>query len=424
MSQATQSAPVPSSAPAATPAPPAATPAPPPPATRGQSATPAQVRRLRVALSAMALILGLLLLAQQLNDYLASARAVSDTEQLVRAQEIKAQLLRADALATNAFLIGGLEPAEQRTAYSTALGTVVSDIASAATAQSADTEVLTLLNAQVARYTGLMEQARANNRQGLPVGAAYLRLASAELRSSAIPLIGAVITANEERSRSSITPTPWLLALVPGLIGAALLWVANRWTARRFHRRVNPGLAGAAAALLIASVLAAWMLYSRDARITELRAGAYADTVQSAQALSAAHDARSYESLRLIDRGSKDKWEKPFQTASGVLTEAGTTGWPQFLAEHDKVVARDAGGDWDGAVQLSTATGAGTPSAAFDTVVSGLGSQNQAAVAQTRDALSQGRQWFLLGAAGGAVAGLAAALAIWAGLGARLKEYL
>ena len=38
-------------------------------------------------------------------------RAEADTEQLVRVQSIQTNLLSADATATNAFLVGGLEPA-------------------------------------------------------------------------------------------------------------------------------------------------------------------------------------------------------------------------------------------------------------------------------------------------------------------------
>ena len=51
-------------------------------------------------------------------------RAEDDTEQLVRVQKIQTNLLRADATATNAFLVGGLEPPAQRAAYDEALAEV------------------------------------------------------------------------------------------------------------------------------------------------------------------------------------------------------------------------------------------------------------------------------------------------------------
>ncbi len=42
------------------------------------------------------------------------ARAEADTAQLIRVQQIQTNLLIADATATNAFLVGGLEPPAQR----------------------------------------------------------------------------------------------------------------------------------------------------------------------------------------------------------------------------------------------------------------------------------------------------------------------
>ena len=61
------------------------------------------------ACSSRVITAGLQVLAWQAN------RAAADnTEQLVRVQNIQSTLFRADALATNAFLIGGLEPPAQR----------------------------------------------------------------------------------------------------------------------------------------------------------------------------------------------------------------------------------------------------------------------------------------------------------------------
>ena len=47
----------------------------------------------------------------------ALTRAGANTDQLVRVQAIQTKLIQADADATNAFLVGGLEPAEQREDY-------------------------------------------------------------------------------------------------------------------------------------------------------------------------------------------------------------------------------------------------------------------------------------------------------------------
>src|SRR6476661_5237107 len=44
-------------------------------------------------------------------------RAANNTEQVVRVQSIHVDLLRADAVATNAFLVGGLESPDSRLKY-------------------------------------------------------------------------------------------------------------------------------------------------------------------------------------------------------------------------------------------------------------------------------------------------------------------
>ena len=98
-------------------------------------------------------------------------------------QKIQTNLLSADATATNAFLVGGLEPPAQRASYDQAMTTPARLIAEAAQAQPADAEALAALNQELVSYAAAIEQARANNRQGLPVGAQYLRNASAQLRA-------------------------------------------------------------------------------------------------------------------------------------------------------------------------------------------------------------------------------------------------
>ena len=60
-------------------------------------------------------------------------------------------------------------------------------IAKAAQNQPADGPALGALNEELVTYTSEIEQARANNRQALPVGAQYLKDASAGLRADALP---------------------------------------------------------------------------------------------------------------------------------------------------------------------------------------------------------------------------------------------
>ena len=56
------------------------------------------------------------------------------------------------------------------------------------------------MNEQLVGYVALIEDARANNRQGFPVGAQYQRTASATLRADALPLLDNLVAANAQRA--------------------------------------------------------------------------------------------------------------------------------------------------------------------------------------------------------------------------------
>src|SRR4029079_1596910 len=97
------------------------------------------------------------------------------------------------------FLVGGLEPADARAGYVEGIKTAAATLAEASTAESGKNPQLQAVNEVLATYTGLVESARANNRQGFPIGAAYLRQASQTLRDDALPRLEALV--NDERNR-------------------------------------------------------------------------------------------------------------------------------------------------------------------------------------------------------------------------------
>ena len=80
--------------------------------TRGS--TPVALARLRTVTAVVLLVAMAFSVVVLVLGYEANRSAARDTEQLIRAQALETDLLRADAIATNAFLVGGLESAEQR----------------------------------------------------------------------------------------------------------------------------------------------------------------------------------------------------------------------------------------------------------------------------------------------------------------------
>jgi hypothetical protein len=365
--------------------------------------------------------------------------AQRDAAQLVGTQELRNDLVSADATATNAFLVGGLEPAEARERYEGSLSEAAQAVPSlAATARGAgEAADLAAVSDSVQRYAGLVESARANNRQGFPVGAAYLDQASAALRDEVLPTIDEVAVSTSQRvdaDMGSISLAQALLLFV--LLGLVALGAVQLWLARRTHRVLNTGLAAASVALLVGGVVTVAAVLGGNGVARSVASGPYAATVATSEALSLATDAKSMESFTLIKRGSGADFEESYQTsltdAKALLTkaaEANDTGSdPLSLlnawdAKHAEIRELDDGGRWDDAVDAATATGDGSAGAAFaafsEQAHEDVETTSTAAVDRLGSAATtaQTAAWIAL------VLGVAGAVAAAAGMNVRLKEY-
>ena len=161
--------------------------------------TPGVVGMIAVAVAACCVIAGVVC-AAQLNGRIAEHNAVLDRSEpfAYSAQNLYAALSAADAAAASAFLSGGIETAPMRARYQQALADAASALADA-TAGATDAETRTAMaeiSAQLAAYTGLVESARANNRQGFPIGSAYLREASSLMQTALLPGAEKIYTGN------------------------------------------------------------------------------------------------------------------------------------------------------------------------------------------------------------------------------------
>jgi hypothetical protein len=365
-------------------------------------------------------------------------RAAANTDQLVRIQAIQTNLVQADADATNAFLVGGLEPAAQRADYTRAIGSATQLIAEAAQHQPADGPALGALNQAVVAYASKIERARTNNRQALPVGAQYLKDASANLRSQALPILTNLVDANTQRvavefdnaGRAAL----WLV--IAGLLALSVLALELVWLARRTRRYVNLPLAGAAVVVLVTLVVGALGLAAVASTVDTVRTGVYAATLSTAKARIAGFDAKSNESLTLIARGSGLAFEKKWQASDAKVnaelahlannpasSARDPLPRPPYEAVHRQIRALDDKGNWEGAVSLATGTGAGTGNGSFARFDTSSAGQLSSLSAETASRLDGARGWLGLGGALGVLAGVLAAVCAWWGFALRLEEY-
>jgi hypothetical protein len=398
--------------------------------------TPGRLRLL-AALAIAGCILFAVLGAIGLNRRASAlTHAREDSAQLVRLQDIRTSLVEADAAATNAFLVGGLEPSATRAVYQDRLQHASSQVTAASTHDRSDADRLGVVNKDLATYAGLIESARANNRQGFPLGTAYLRQASALLRDQILPALTDLSVTNQQRVRSAHDQDRSVTLLwLGGLIGLGTLVAAQLWIARRMRRLLNRPLLVAtgilAAALVGASASAANALSKAD----DVRAGPYRAAVVLTAARSDAFDAKSAESLTLIARGSGQSYEQrhaqlmadantKLQTGVGGVDFTAMRGQlADYAATHADIRALDDEGDWDKAVQIATGSDETGANARFAAFADATGKALDEQVALVDKGLSDARspivvfQWLVL------VAGLIAAVAAWRGIADRLREY-
>lgn len=397
--------------------------------------TPGRMRALLILSAVIAVLFGLAAAQGFRQSDGALKRAEANTAQLVRVQAIHTNLVAANADATNAFLVGGLEPPAQRQHFVDSLATASKLIAQASTAQPADQTVLGALNATLLTYAGEIEQARTNNRQGLPIGSQYLKDANATLQNESLPLLNALVSANEDRVDTEFDGVGggnvWLI--VGGIISLAVLVLTMVWLAKRTHRYLNVPVAAGAVLVLLTMVVGGAGLAGASSSAKDTFADEYSDALVLARARIAAYDAKSNESLTLIARGSGADFEKAWKAASDQVDEQLATigagagnaasAWEEYKIAHVAIRKADDGGNWDAAVDQAIGTGPNTATAPFTNFdkssTSKLADASDAAQAQLADARGSLPP---IGWLGLPIGILAALLAAW-GLSQRLGEY-
>ena len=237
----------------------------PPPGTRpalGQflraTTTPAKLRLLLVGLVVLCLIWGAVA-AWVVSQRTAGADDVVSTSETLSldGQQIYRALSDADATAASAFLSSGLEPINSTARYRADIAQAAAHLesATAAAGHSPAARDLATLSAGLPVYTGEVQTARADNRLGLPLGAAYLREASGLMRGTLLPAarsVSAQADAQLAAASGQATGLPLaLVLLVAAVIVGYVLYRAQRWLLQRTHRRLNPGLVVASVAGVI-----------------------------------------------------------------------------------------------------------------------------------------------------------------------------
>ncbi|WP_406330084.1 hypothetical protein [Streptomyces sp. NBC_00203] len=241
------------------------------------------------------------------DDVLHSSQPLSAS-----AADIYRSLADANTAASSGFLAGGQETKASRDRYELDIRTAAAKLITAANSSdpgSPSAKTITELNKLLPEYKGLIERARANNRQGFPLGGAYLRYANEKMQQEMLPKAQDLYQRENQRLNADYAdakPYPWAAIGLGVLTIGGLVW-AQRRNYRRTNRVLNQGMLAASAA---SAVVLLWLVVGHSVA----RAGLNESYDHGVRSLNVLHDAqiaslkaRGNENLTLVSRGAETK---------------------------------------------------------------------------------------------------------------------
>jgi len=398
--------------------------------------------------------------AWQMTDRSSAADDVLHSSQPLSAgaADIYRSLADANTAAASGFLSGGQEPVATTQRYEKDIRSAASGLVTAAASThpgSPSAQTIAKLNKLLPEYKGLIERARANNRQGFPVGGAYLRAANEKMQREMLPAAQDLYTKENQRldaDYGNATPYPWFAIALGVLALAALGWAQRRHFVRT-NRLLNHGLVAATAA---SAVVLLWLVVGHSVARAGLNSS-YDNGIRSLNVLQDARiaslNARGNENLTLVSRGAETKklpdgttedaydyaFKQDMKTLSAGLAKAesladdqagrqpvkgATADMKVWEQRHQQARTADDEGNYQAALNKIIGSKADQPTGErFDSVDANLAKALDHEKSQFEKSAGDGRDAMTglpVGAAILAVLGAAGALL---GIGRRLSEY-
>ncbi|WP_345644050.1 hypothetical protein [Streptomyces siamensis] len=430
---------------------------------RLRAAATTEPGRLRIigALLALLVVAFGAVTAWQMTERAAAADDVLHSSQPLSASaaDIYRSLADANTAASSGFLAGGQETKASRDRYELDIRTAAAKLITAANSSkpgSPSAKTITKLNRLLPEYKGLIERARANNRQGYPLGGAYLRYANDKMQHEMLPAAEDLYKRENQRLGSDYAdakPYPWAAIGLGVLALGGLVW-AQRRNYRRTNRVLNQGMVAASAA---ATVVLLWLVVGHSIA----RAGLDESYDHGVRSLNVLHDARiaslkarGNENLTLVSRGAETKtladgkttvdlYDYDFQQDMKTLTKglakaaelsddaagetpvkAATANMKVWKSRHADAREADNGGDYQGALDLVIGSDKVKPTGeCFDGVDKNLEKALDHEQAEFKQAAGDGLDAMTGLPVGAAVLAVLAAAGAVLGIGRRLSEY-
>lgn len=401
--------------------------------------TPGKMTWLIVVLTAMTLAAGLSMSNQAAQRRIDYDNLITNTEPVsYMAQHLYSSLSLANTYASASFVTQGADARLSRNlyegSYQTASQAIVTTAGGLSTTDAEEMELIRNINHKLPIYTGLVETAWANNRQGNPVGIAYMNEASTLMREDILPSAARLYSLTTETvtaEQRQLTRPLWLP--ISGLAAALVaLLLVQVWLARVTNRRLNRGMVAATALMVIAT---SWVI-TANALTWQAGSRAHEEAVAPLQAITdariRAQQARTSEMLALVWRQSVDTSARSFlRTTDSISHTLAMSPSPmarsaeyylsQWQGSHQELVNALQQGDYDQATHLALESESATAYNELDTAMAALIDENRQTL---REFITKGiaASTFVSGVV--LALSLFAILSVWIGIRPRIQEYL
>ncbi|HSR23146.1 MAG TPA: hypothetical protein VLW53_06320 [Candidatus Eisenbacteria bacterium] len=434
--------------------------------------TPGHLQMLVVAIGATAAALFLTGTATLVAAQRSVASMRHDTvPAIVGAQRIHATLADADRAEANAFLSGAIEAAGPHHQYEADIAAAMRELEQAAEQAGGNAAVgrqIQAVSVQITQYTTLVDIARADNQQGFPVGAAYLRQASQLMHRPGDGILASVDRLGDldaqdlggENTTLVVTVGTLLLYAAAAVALLALLVHSQRFLRTRFRRRRSrPLLVATALLVLLSASFTAQAIFTTQ-MLVMAEGQDYNRLLNVWHIRSLVYDANGNESLSLIARGNGDAFDRTFQSNTSRLADRPMTddlvdraanddirfeglladelsassgaehegaldvlrAYRRFMGVDATVRARSQQGDHDSAARLALGAKPGQLGAAFSSLDAAMGS-TIAAVQSQFDLAAALAEYSLLGQVALQLLTMVVVLLAYRGLKPRIDEY-
>ena len=332
--------------------------------------TPRRLRIVSIALAIVAVTAGVVGGVAMLSRQDAANTAVGTAEPLVvDAQTLYVVMADANTTIAGGFLAGPVVPTSVQSGFDQDMSNASAALAAASQRAGTGSDVsqqLATLTSALPIYGEKIATAEEYNRQGFPVGAAYLTEANNLMRTTLLPAASNLYAieqarlAHDDDRASSSTLVAVVLILLAIVVLAALMMHID--VARRFRRVINVGLA---VAILLVVGVGVWAVVAAVASggavsAAEHRGSSPLAALTEARILT--QQARADDELTLVTRDSDSSYQKDYATTAAKLATlwvAPAQGWTS-VERSDLSTAAGAWstyGDWHNTIRSNDQSG-------------------------------------------------------------------